>query len=60
METALEPNCIILRTLPDGQQVFVGTFQDAHQAQEIIDELSKYWPGDYAIVRRHSDHGVVR
>jgi hypothetical protein len=60
METAIEPNCIIVRRLPDGHQVFVGAFQDVHQAQEIIDELSKYWPGDYAIVRRHSDDGVVR
>jgi hypothetical protein len=54
MENATELNYKIVRTLADGQQVLVGTCQDLNEARKIIEELTKYWPGDYTIVRHSS------
>jgi hypothetical protein len=46
-------------TLSDGQQVLVGACEDVKEARKIIEELSKYWPGNYAILYRHSRQPVV-
>ena len=49
----------IVRTLSDGQQVLVGACEDLKEVRKIIEELSKYWPGNYAILYRHSRQPVV-
>jgi hypothetical protein len=54
MENAAELNYKIVRTLADGQQVLVGSCQDLNEARRIIEELTKYWPGNYTIVRHSS------
>jgi hypothetical protein len=53
METVMEGHYKIVRTLPDGQRVLVGSFEDVNEARKRIEALSKYWPGDYVIVRPH-------
>jgi hypothetical protein len=44
----------VVRALPDGQRVSVGTFGNEKEARRIIDSLSEYWPGDYQILRPNS------
>ena len=48
METIEERPYKIIRTLPDGQRVLIGTFEDVREAR--IAAFSEYWPGDYVIV----------
>ncbi len=49
METVLERPYKIVRTLPDGQRVLIGTFKDVAEARKQIAAFSEYWPGDYTI-----------
>jgi hypothetical protein len=53
MESVVEGSYKIVRTLPDGQRILVGSFEDVNEARKRIEALSKYWPGDYVIVRPH-------
>jgi hypothetical protein len=39
----------IVRTLPDGQKVLIGTFADVSDASKKVAAYSEYWPGDYTI-----------
>jgi len=48
METMLQRTYRIVRELPDGQRVLIGTFEDVREAR--IAAFSEYWPGDYVIV----------
>ena len=41
----------VVRALPDGQRVSVGTFRNEKEARSIIESLSEYWPGDYRILQ---------
>jgi hypothetical protein len=50
METIQERPYKIIRTLPDGQRVLIGTFTDAGEARKRVAAFSEYWPGDYVIV----------
>jgi len=50
METMLERTYKIVRTLPDGQRVLIGTFEDVSEARKRVAAFSEYWPGDYVIV----------
>jgi hypothetical protein len=50
MESTLERPYTIVRTLPDGQRVLIGTFGDVGDARKRIAAFSEYWPGDYVIV----------
>jgi hypothetical protein len=49
----------VVRALPDGQRVPVGTFGDVKDARKIVETLSEYWPGDYRIVQPDSQGGEV-
>jgi len=44
----------VVRALPDGQHVSVGTFRNEKEARRIIESLSEYWPGDYRILQPSS------
>jgi hypothetical protein len=59
MENVAELNYTIVRTLSDGRQVLMGACEDVKQARKIIEELSKYWPGNYAILYRLFRQPVV-
>ena len=50
METIQERPYKIVRTLPDGQRVLIGTFEDVSEARKRVAAFSEYWPGDYVIV----------
>lgn len=60
METMLERRYKIVRTLPDGQRVLIGTFEDVSEARKRIAAFSEYWPGDYTIVQPHAEKRVDR
>jgi hypothetical protein len=60
METVSERTYKIVRTLPDGQRILVGSFDDVNEARKRIEALSEYWPGDYAIVRPHYEQRADR
>jgi hypothetical protein len=60
METMLQRTYKIVRELPDGQRVLVGSFEDVNEARKRIAALSEYWPGDYVIVRPHPEQQVDR
>jgi hypothetical protein len=60
METVLERTYKIVRDLPDGQRVLVGSFKNVNEARKRIATLSEYWPGDYTIVRPHPEQQVDR
>ncbi len=48
----------VIRALPDGQRVSVGTFRDVEEARKVIVALSEYWPGDYRILQpSFGEHG---
>jgi hypothetical protein len=50
MESTLERPYKIVRALPDGQRVLIGTYEDMREAKKRIADFSEYWPGDYVIV----------
>ena len=50
MKSTLEPSYKIVRTLPDGERVLIGTFSDLCAARKQVAAFSEYWPGDYVIV----------
>jgi len=50
METMLQRTYRIVRELPDGQRVLIGTFEDVREARKRVAAFSEYWPGDYVIV----------
>jgi hypothetical protein len=59
MGSTRERTYTVVRTLPDGQQVMIGTFEDVSEARKRVAAFSEYWPGDYAIeqlVERRVDH----
>ena len=56
MKTVMEVIYKIVRTLPDGQRVLIGTFENVDEARKRVAALSEYWPGDYVIVRPHPEH----
>lgn len=49
----------VVRALPDGQRVPVGTFDDVKDARKIVERLSEYWPGDYRILQPDSQGGEL-
>ena len=50
MKTKLERPYKVVRTLPDGERLLVGTFEDANEARKRVAAFTEYWPGDYVIV----------
>jgi hypothetical protein len=50
MERRVERPYKIVRTLPNGQRVLIGTFEDVSEARKRVAAFSEYWPGDYVIV----------
>lgn len=60
METVMERPYKIVRRLPDGQIVSVGSFEDANETRKCVAAFSKFWPGDYVIVRPQYEQRVGR
>jgi hypothetical protein len=58
METVMERPYKVVRTLPDGQQVLIGTFSEMGEARKRVAAFSEYWPGDYAIEQPNAEHRV--
>jgi hypothetical protein len=48
----------IVRELPDGQRVLVGSFEDVDEATKHLAALSEFWPADYVVVRPHPEQRV--
>lgn len=59
METVMERPYKIVRALPDGQRVLVGSFEDVNEARKCVAAFSEYWPGDYVIIRPQYEQRVV-
>lgn len=60
METIAERPYKIVRRLPDGQRMLIGTFEDVGEARKRVAAFSEYWPGDYVIVSPSYEHRAGR
>lgn len=60
METIIERPYKIVRILPDGQQVLIGTFAEMSEARNRVAAFSEYWPGDYTIEQADAENRVNR
>jgi hypothetical protein len=56
MKSTAERRFKVLRNLPEGEPVLVGTFDDVNEARNRIAAFSEYWPGDYVIVPPKYEH----
>jgi hypothetical protein len=60
MEIVMERPYKIVRTMPDGLRLLIGSFADESEARKKVAAFNEYWPGDYKIVQPHVEHRVNR